>query len=129
MTVNPQETWIAFDIDIYNETENPFSCRDIIFACIDEDDPLLESVLEDIGVASVANFEYGINNAIPHSKGSELLCPGNNIPDGIVVLRVEDSDLDVFIGYVGLNSGNGRGSMDSFWHENFFTSNQQMLLF
>jgi len=24
-----------------------------------------------------------------------------------------------FFGYIGLNSGNGRGSMDSFWHENF----------
>jgi len=79
--------------------------------------------LEDLGL-SVARFEYGINEAIPHSKGGELLCPGNNISDGIVRLNPENSNSDVFTGYVGLNSGNGRGSMDSFWSKNFFISNQ-----
>jgi len=124
IVVSPQETWAEFDIDIYNTNEVPFSCRDIIFACIDDDNPVLEQLLENVGGASVASFEYGINNAIPHSKGGELLCPGNNISDGVVVLRPESTEFDEFIGYIGLNNGNGRGSMDSFWNDSFFISNQ-----
>ena len=122
---SPQNTYAPFDIDIFNTNEVPFSCRDIIFACIDDDSPLLEQLLEDVGGASVASFEYGINNAIPHSRGGELLCPGNNISDGVVVLRPESTNFETFVGYIGLNSGNGRGSMDSFWNENFL--NQDVL--
>ena len=122
---SPQNTYASFDIDIFNTNEVPFSCRDIIFACIDDDSPLLEQLLEDVGGASVASFEYGINNAIPHSRGGELLCPGNNISDGVVVLRPESTNFETFVGYIGLNSGNGRGSMDSFWEENFL--NQDVL--
>ena len=110
-----------FDIDIYNVNEVPFSCRNIIFACTDQENPLLESLLENVGVASVASFEYGINNAIPHSKGGELLCPGNIISDGIVTLTlIQDIEfrLPFIVGYIGLNNGNGRGSMDSFLFPN-----------
>ena len=119
--VTPLNSYSVFDIDIYNRDEVPFSCRDITFACIDDDNTLLEQLLEETGV-SAASFDYGINNAIPHSRGGELLCPGNNIADGMVVLNPESSTSDIFTGYVGLNSGNGRGSMDSFWNENFFIS-------
>lgn len=119
--VSPLNSYSVFDIDIYNLDEVPFSCRDITFACIDEDNPLLGQLLESTGV-NAASFDYGINDSLPHSRGGELLCPGNNIADGIVVLNPESSSSDVFTGYVGLNSGNGRGSMDSFWSENFFIS-------
>ena len=125
-----QGLYSPFDIDIYDLNEVPFSCRDIIFSCVDENNPLLEEVLSVAASANVASFEYGINNVIPHSKGGELLCPGNTITDGIVVLRPEgyveaafniwDSispivEFPYFIGFVGLNNGNGRGSMDAFW--------------
>ena len=109
----------AFDIDIYDLNETPFSCRNIIFSCVDQDNTRLEELLEVSGLASVASFEYGINNAIPHSKGGELLCPGNIISDGVVTLTPIGNDIRsnrrFFVGYVGLNNGNGRGSMDSFW--------------
>ena len=125
-------TYTAFDVDIYDLNEVPFSCRDVIYSCVDEDNPRLEELLETAGVASVASFEYGINDAIPHSKGGELLCPGNTIADGIVNLSVEPYPSQVisdigeistfsfpfFYGYVGLNNGNGRGSFDSFWASN-----------
>ena len=126
--------YTPFDIDIYDTNEVPFSCRDIIFACTDQDNPRLQELLETAGTANVASFEYGINNAIPHSRGGELLCPGNNISDGIVNLTLElypeevlisndmVSNLFVpyFYGYVGLNNGNDRGSFDSFWYTNRF---------
>ncbi len=123
---------ITFDVDIIDLNENTFSCRDVMFACINEDHPRYEELLAFVaeeGVAvNVAGFEYGINEVIPHSKGSPLLCPGNNIPEGTVRLKVEDlfGELpargqfldgdEFFSGFVGLNNGNGRGSMDAIWY-------------
>lgn len=126
-----QGIYSPFDIDIYDLNEVPFSCRDIIFSCVDDDNPLLEEVLSVAGTASVASFEYGINNAIPHSKGGELLCPGNIIDNGTVTLiperytqaaadLVQSLDGPTFYGFVGLNNGNGRGSLDSFNVWNLF---------
>ena len=114
------DTYTGFDIDIFNLDEVPFSCRNVIFACTDQDNPRLEELLEQAsndGVnASVASFEYGINDAIQHSKGAELLCPGNNINNGFVRLTYNNnSPRGDFAGYIGLNNGNGRGSIDSFW--------------
>ena len=126
-----QGIYSPFDIDIYDLNEVPFSCRDIIFSCVDEDNPLVEELLEVAGTANVASFEYGINNAIPHSKGGELLCPGNVITDGTVYLIPEPytqaaADImdpigngPIFSGFVGLNNGNSRGSLDSFFNFNF----------
>ncbi|MCG8379156.1 MAG: hypothetical protein MI865_06755, partial [Proteobacteria bacterium] len=65
-----------------------------------------------------ASFEYGINEAITHSRGGELLCPGNIISEGFV--RIEylddgnDTENETTI-FVGLNNGNGRGTMDVMW--------------
>lgn len=130
-----QGIFTPLDIDIYDLNEVPFSCRDIIFSCVDQDNPLLEEVLAIAGTANIASFEYGINDAIPHSKGGELLCPNNIVSQGTVVLRPEpypdsqafmdiinsfgQSGGPVFMGFVGLNNGNGRGSMDSFWVSSF----------
>ena len=65
-----------------------------------------------------SDYEYGINEAIPNSKGGELLCPANIISDGFARLRViaqSTGEVEYFIGFAGLNNGKGRGSMDSFW--------------
>ena len=124
------DTFNVFDVDIYDINENPFSCRNVIFACINQDSPLIEEILnpdnvaEGSGTASVANFEYGINDAIPHSKGGELLCPGNNISEGFVRLDKVGAGSSVVgsniaqISYIGLNNGNGRGTMDATWINN-----------
>jgi len=114
------EAFNPLDIDIVNNNEVIFSCRNVIFACIDEDNPRLEELLVLSGEASVASFEYGINNAIPHSRDGELLCPGNTIQEGAVILNplpqpIGPEPFPFFLGYIGLNNGNGRGSMDSFW--------------
>ena len=134
-----QGIFTPFDIDIYDLNEVPFSCRDVIFSCVDEDNPLADEVLAIAGTANVAAFEYGINDAIPHTQGGELLCPNNTVGDGAVVLRAEeypnseafnnvigplcdgegDCQGPYFFGFVGLNNGNARGSLDSFWVFNF----------
>lgn len=117
--------FLTYDIDIYDLNEVPFSCRDVIISCVNQESPLLEELLaggnqsENFGdpTASVASFEYGINDAIPHSRGGELLCPGNNISDGFVRMTLQGGSFitsEVFV-YAGLNNGNGRGSMDHVW--------------
>lgn len=129
------DAYISFDVDILNNNENIFSCRNVIFACVDQDNPRLEELLEFVAddgccdgnnpSASVASFEYGINEAIPHSRGAELLCPGNNISEGFVKLAFNPTNTAsggpqyLFLtGFAGLNNGNGRGSMDSWWTRN-----------
>jgi len=122
---NISTTWAKFDVNIINNSENVFSCRDILFACTDQDHPKLNVLFKNSGT-SVASFEYGINEAISHSHDGELLCPGNNITEGFVDLKrlTPISATELFIGYIGLNNGNGRGSMDSFWTENFVGESQ-----
>ena len=131
---------ITFDVDIIDNNENEFSCRDVMFACVNEDstryEELLEFAAQSAVPVNVAGFEYGINEAFPHSKGSPLLCPSNNITEGSVRLTVEDlfgelpfdDDRDFsrlldgdefFSAFIGLNNGNGRGSMDSIWYPSF----------
>ena len=75
-------TWTSVDVDIFNLNEVPFSCRNVIFACTDQNNPLLPALLENAGDASVGSFEYGINESLPSSKGAPLLCPNNVISDG-----------------------------------------------
>ena len=123
------------DVDILDNNENIFSCRNVLFSCVNQEHPRLEELLENAGSASVASFEYGINNAITHSKGGELLCPGNTINEGTVKLTPLPIPQDVidrnaskqfsqfpypfFYGFIGFNNGDGRGSFDSFWINNF----------
>lgn len=131
VTADPIDRFTVFDINLYDLNEVPFSCRNIIAACIDQDSPryeeLLEAAPDAIGGASaaVAGFEYGINDAIPSSKGAPLTCPSNNISQGILTTNIiggTEALVEDFFGvaFLGLNNGNGRGSMDSIWGENTF---------
>ncbi len=126
-------TFVVADVDIIDNSEVLLSCRDVIFACVKPDDAIVDELLtvssgennfDGTNGASVASFEYGINNAIPHSKGGELLCPGNVIGEGILNLTIQgitpENDDVVFPAFIGLNNGNGRGSMDSLWQFNDF---------
>lgn len=121
---DPVNNLTLFDVDILDNNEVLFSCRNVIFACIDGDSPLQEAVLESAAEnstsgASVANFEYGINETISHSRNGELLCPNNVVPEGIVKLTPFNVNTNSsggpirFVGYAGLNNGNGRGTIDS----------------
>ena len=126
VTADTIDEWILFDVDIFDLNENVFSCRNVIFACMDEDNPRLEELLEEVeskgsGSASIASFEYGINEVLPSSKNAPLLCPGNTINEGIVRLDSLNNEGEITYLFVGLNNDNGRGSMDAFWSENCAT--------
>jgi len=48
-----------------------------------------------------------------------LICTGNNISEGVVsISQISQSAITNFIGFIGLNNGDGRGSMDSWWYPN-----------
>ena len=116
-----QDAVILADVDIYDLNEIAFSCRNVIFACVDENNPRVNEILENLEGASVVNFEYGINEAVPHSKNAPLLCPSNVISEGFVRMTILDDELDDggrFVLFVGLNSGNGRGTIDTHWRQN-----------
>jgi len=115
-SVNPLDVGLTLDVDLFNNAEVPFSCRDVAFVCATDDSPVIDSILELAGV-SVAAFEYGINNALPHSKGGEVLCSGNVIDEGHAKLTIESVSQSGLVSafFVGLNNGDGRGSMDSLW--------------
>ena len=130
------ESYVAFNAEIINLDEVLFSCTDIVFACTDGDDPLIPELLDDIaddtdtdlGVISAVSMEFGINEAIPSSKGAPLVCPNNTIGAGTVFFNEEDHEGEsdyIFVMFVGLNDGNGRGSFDSVWSgENVFRNNE-----
>jgi len=118
---NVRDTWSNWRVEIVGLDEDLNSCRNVATSCINQDSPLLEIVLERIAdksdkeAAQVVSFEYGINEAIPSSKGAPLLCPGNIISQGFVRLALDDEGDNVDKGktlFIGLNNGNGRGSMD-----------------
>ena len=129
-------TWLLVDVDILDLEENIFSCRNVIFACTDDDNPLRTELLAEVSQeeegVSVASFEYGINDVLPHSKDGEVLCPGNNIKEGFVKLSpiaIEDTGgigIDSFGIYVGLNNGDGRGTMDSYWTSNIYVDTENI---
>ena len=77
-----------------------------------------------LAIPSIARFEYGINDSLPHTKGGEVLCPGNNIQKGFVTFRTIEQPVELgvpnasFIGYIALNNGNNRGTIDTLWRFN-----------
>jgi len=126
--VTPLDNFAVLNVDIYDQNEIPFSCRNVVYSCISPNSPLQEALLEKAAEeqdedtnsnSSVARAEYGINNAIPHSKGGELLCPGNIITEGFTTLEVlnDNDETDDVIIWIGLNNGAGRGSMDSVYYD------------
>jgi len=125
---NILDAWQLFEVDIYDLNENAFSCRNVMAACVTRDHPLYQELLEEPGdddddSANVASFEYGINDAIPHSRGGEVLCPGNTISEGFINIDRKRNDGDLSATFIGLNNGNGRGSMDSWWSGPSFEEN------
>ena len=81
---------------MYDENENPISCPEITVEC---------------GGSTPTPINYGLNQLIINSRGGPSLCLGSD-PRGHVVLESGDSGSFVAV-FVGLNNGDGTGSMDS----------------
>ena len=106
-----EDDGITFSVFQIDENEERLSCDQVTFAC---------------GAGKVMN--YGINEDYPNSRGGPLLCEGAGLvpgqTHGYISLEnaTEVSPLDLqdppevdsleFICMVGLNNGDGTGSMD-----------------
>ncbi|HWP92232.1 MAG TPA: hypothetical protein VNN20_08560 [Thermodesulfobacteriota bacterium] len=90
-------TFITFDVFLFDQFENPISCDLFTFAC------------------TASSLDVGINGALPNSRGAGSLCPANVDTVGHVRLFGVAAAGDYFTGFVGLNNGDGTGSMDTWW--------------
>lgn len=101
-----------YEVTLYDENENPISCPETVIGCSPEL-PFSDVTLnhDEVGVINV-----GINQAVTNSRGGPSLCLGNDttgyleIRSGLQLVRIGNFGSFVFI---GLNNGNGTGSMDS----------------
>ncbi len=107
-STNPQ-------IHIFDEFESPTSCSPSTFACA----PTL--------------LDKGIDNFHPNSKGEVNRICNDSVDVGWLYMPLQrfncfDQDpdagncqsLNLFVGFLGLNNGNGTGSMDSWWTPSLF---------
>ena len=85
-------------VTLFDDAENPISCPPVTFAC------------------APTTFDLGINQFIVNSKGENSICLGTDT-NGYVDLLLEPlvGDADFFVGFIGLNNGDGTGSMDVWW--------------
>ena len=90
-------TFITFDVFIFDQFENPISCDFTTFAC------------------TATNLNVGVNGALPNSRGAGSLCPANVDTVGHARLFLVNALGNYFTGFVGLNNGDGTGSMDTWW--------------
>ncbi len=107
-STNPQ-------IHIFDEFESPTSCSPTTFTCA----PTL--------------LDKGIDNFHPNSKGEVNRICNDSVDVGWLYMPLQrfncfDQDPDAgncqslnqFVGFLGLNNGNGTGSMDSWWTTGVF---------
>ena len=111
--------WAEFDPTIFDAAENDFSCPNMIFACTPSDGAVATFIQEEEEVGLVG-FDLGINNELVNSKGEPSIC-GGSLSTGFVEMDfVEEASADFFAGFIGLNNGDGTGSMDTWWITDFF---------
>ena len=105
------------ELFVFDDEETGTSCGEAIFGCDerpgDDDNPPDDDDL----VAFTPDFiNQGINDVFPNTRGGGVLCSGDFNADGFLRLTIGSNAIqgqDV-IGFVGLNDGDSRGSMDRF---------------
>lgn len=104
-TVVNYDDGVSFDIFVFDMNEEPLSCDQKVFAC-------------------GGTMNYGINEDYPNSRDGEPLCPGGGLADPLggfislenpVFINRMQPGFEVFVGLIGINNGNGTGSMDSWF--------------
>lgn len=103
------------EVLIYDQVEEDTSCSPVTFSCV------------------ATQLNKGIDNALPNSLGQNNRVCGTNVLDSnsagwldlpFSTFGCTDPQVGIdgdcvfepfFVGFVGLNNGNGTGSMDSWW--------------
>jgi hypothetical protein len=89
----------SFHVNLFNDAESKFSCPDVRFSC------------------DISHFDYGINSAITNPFGSASLCTDTNAIGFVRLdpITTSSKSTSFVVGFIGLNNGNGSGSMDAWW--------------
>ncbi len=121
----------------FDGNEIPFNCDNLAFICGEPNETLFD-VLQILGLdipSNRINFEFGINPELPSVTAEENICDAP-LGTGFVVMPLTlivsglftQDDIEnaqdgccrpepqaFFVGYTGLNDGDGTGSMDVWW--------------
>jgi len=120
---------IRDEIEIFTETEVPGSCSPAIFSCSSTQ-----------GFGGLGNMDKGIDNSLPNDKlDNNRICSTERLdtnssgwvhmPFSGFACQPPFGDADdfecnkniernaYFVGFIGLNNGDGTGSMDSWWNQ------------
>ena len=106
------------ELFVFDDEETGTSCGESIFGCDerpgDDDNPPDD---DDLAAFTTDFINQGINEIFPNTRGGLELCSGDFNTDGFVRLRGDQGQgftSEDLIGFVGLNDGATRGSMDRF---------------
>ena len=110
-----------YALSIFDDEETPNSCAQVTFGCDEfpgDDDAISIGDIADLD-GDLPNFtsefiNQGINEVFTNSRDGAVLCAGDLNTDGYISLTPPVTDTIDFVGYIGLNDGAGRGSMDRF---------------
>ena len=83
---------VTWEVTLFDEHENPISC------------PLLE-------VSCVADL--GINETVVNSQGGPSVCLGTDSVGKVRIEEFDASNIGLHVGFIGLNDGSSKGSMDA----------------
>jgi hypothetical protein len=102
----------------FNDSEVGFNCDALAFICGEPNESLFD-LLQFVGIdvpSNRVNFEFGINPALPSATAVENVCDAP-LTTGFVSLPLTlvTRNNGFFVGFVGLNDGEGTGSMDTWW--------------
>jgi len=115
---DPDSHNVVFEIEQFDENENEFSCQNTAFACFESDE--IDDDFQATNNILFGGFNLGLNDLYVNSRGEPSICNGFN-PRGFIRAKVRQGgntpDGNVFVGFTGLNNGDGTGSMDSWWIE------------
>jgi len=115
-----------FPILIFNDEEVPADCDVAVFVCGEPNQFLIDTIELEIGNVPLdsINFEFGISSAYPNSQGAPAnLCvaaPTTGWVSLPLTAIVGEEEPLFFVGFIGLNNGDGTGSMDTWWASPFF---------
>jgi hypothetical protein len=110
--------FVDFPVIEFDDREVGFNCDALAFICGEPNESLFD-LLQFVGIdvpSNRVNFEFGINPALPSATAEENVCDAP-LTTGFVSLPLTliTRNNGFFVGFVGLNDGDGAGSMDTWW--------------
>ena len=95
------------ELFVFDDEETGTSCGTITVGC--DEEPGSGGNEPDVFTSEFIN--QGINDSFPNSRGGGVLCEGDFNTEGYILITAIEEEGELF-GFLGLNDGASRGSMD-----------------